>query len=163
MVKSLRMSPEAAKNVLASPSSRSSPQTNSVPATCQQQQQPVRQQPTSPGVAAPQMGWQQPLPQQQPMRQPMQQPMMLNTGHEHPTNDSFRHSLSRCGLSHPNWRFCPICGNMNMSASLVLICHEFTAGQTRIIQPDTRFCEDARNVYSCIRRSTKAVLSPIEK
>ena len=88
--------------------------------TPQQQtpQQPVRQQPTSPGVAAPQMGWQQPLPQQQPMRQPMQQPMMPQqpTMNIQPTIRSGIHCRG-CGIGlDPNWRFCPICGNMNMSA-----------------------------------------------
>ncbi|MEC7112081.1 MAG: hypothetical protein VXW72_00975, partial [Candidatus Thermoplasmatota archaeon] len=81
-------------------------------------QQPVRQQPTSPGVAAPQMGWQQPLPQQQPMRQPMQQPMMPQqpTMNIQPTIRSGIHCRG-CGIGlDPNWRFCPICGNMNMSA-----------------------------------------------
>ncbi|MEC7260792.1 MAG: hypothetical protein VXV71_00030 [Candidatus Thermoplasmatota archaeon] len=84
----------------------------------QQQQQPVRQQPTSPGVAAPQMGWQQPLPQQQPMPQPMQQPMMPQqpTMNIQPTIRSGIHCRG-CGIGlDPNWRFCPICGNMNMSA-----------------------------------------------
>ena len=82
------------------------------------QQQPVRQQPTSPGVAAPQMGWQQPPPQQQPMRQPMQQPMMPQqpTMNIQPTIRSGIHCRG-CGIGlDPNWRFCPICGNMNMSA-----------------------------------------------
>ena len=82
------------------------------------QQQPARQQPTSPGVAAPQMGWQQPLPQQQPMRQPMQQPMMPQqpTMNIQPTIRSGIHCRG-CGIGlDPNWRFCPICGNMNMSA-----------------------------------------------
>ena len=81
-------------------------------------QQPARQQPTSPGVAAPQMGWQQPLPQQQPMRQPMQQPMMPQqpTMNIQPTIRSGIHCRG-CGIGlDPNWRFCPICGNMNMSA-----------------------------------------------
>ncbi|MEC8142460.1 MAG: hypothetical protein VX071_03100 [Candidatus Thermoplasmatota archaeon] len=84
----------------------------------QQQQQPVRQQPTSPGVAAPQMGWQQPLPQQQPKPQPMQQPMMPQqpTMNIQPTIRSGIHCRG-CGIGlDPNWRFCPICGNMNMSA-----------------------------------------------
>ena len=79
-----------------------------------QQQQPVRQQPTSPGVTAPQMGWQQPPPQQQPMQQPMmpQQPTM----NIQPTIRSGIHCRG-CGIGlDPNWRFCPICGNMNMSA-----------------------------------------------
>ncbi|MEC7272894.1 MAG: hypothetical protein VXV85_04545, partial [Candidatus Thermoplasmatota archaeon] len=82
------------------------------------QQQPVRQQPTSPGVAAPQMGWQKPLPQQQPMRQPMQQPVMPQqpTMNIQPTIRSGIHCRG-CGIGlDPNWRFCPICGNMNMSA-----------------------------------------------
>ena len=88
------------------------------PAQQQQPQQPVRQQPTSPGVAAPQMGWQQPLPQQQPMRQPMQQPMMPQQPamNIQPTIRSGIHCRG-CGIGlDPNWRFCPICGNMNMSA-----------------------------------------------
>ncbi|MED5497240.1 MAG: hypothetical protein VX872_06720, partial [Candidatus Thermoplasmatota archaeon] len=88
------------------------------PAQQQPVQQPVRQQPTSPGVAAPQMGWQQPLPQQQPMRQPMQQPMMPQqpTMNIQPTIRSGIHCRG-CGIGlDPNWRFCPICGNMNMSA-----------------------------------------------
>ena len=84
----------------------------------QQPLQPVRQQPTSPGVAAPQMGWQQPLPQQQPMPQPMQQPMMPQQPimNIQPTIRSGIHCRG-CGIGlDPNWRFCPICGNMNMSA-----------------------------------------------
>jgi hypothetical protein len=88
------------------------------PSRQQTPQQPVRKQPTSPGVAAPQMGWQQPLPQQQPMRQPMQQPMMPQqpTMNIQPTIRSGIHCRG-CGIGlDPNWRFCPICGNMNMSA-----------------------------------------------
>jgi len=88
------------------------------PSRLQTPQQPVRKQPTSPGVAAPQMGWQQPLPQQQPMRQPMQQPMMPQqpTMNIQPTIRSRIHCRG-CGIGlDPNWRFCPICGNMNMSA-----------------------------------------------
>jgi len=88
------------------------------PSRLQTPQQPVRKQPTSPGVAAPQMGWQQPLPQQQPMRQPMQQPMMPQqpTMNIQPTIRSGIHCRG-CGIGlDPNWRYCPICGNMNMSA-----------------------------------------------
>ena len=92
------------------------------PAQQQAPQQPVRQQPTSPGVAAPQMGWQQPLPQQQPMRQPMQQPMQQPMMPQQPTMNiqpTIRSGIHcrGCGIGlDPNWRFCPICGNMNMSA-----------------------------------------------
>ena len=78
-------------------------------------QQPIRQQPTSPGIAAPQMGWQQPLPQQQPMQQ---QPVMPQqpTMNIQPTIRSGIHCRG-CGIGlDPNWRFCPVCGNMNMSA-----------------------------------------------
>ncbi|MEC7167829.1 MAG: hypothetical protein VXY42_01065 [Candidatus Thermoplasmatota archaeon] len=78
-----------------------------------QQQQPVRQQPVSPGVAAPQMGWQQPA--QQPMQQ---QPMMPQqpTMNIQPTIRSGIHCRG-CGIGlDPNWRYCPVCGNMNMSA-----------------------------------------------
>ena len=81
----------------------------------QSAQQPVRQQPTSPGIAAPQMGWQQPLPQQQPMQQ---QPVMPQqpTMNIQPTIRSGIHCRG-CGIGlDPNWRFCPVCGNMNMSA-----------------------------------------------
>ena len=92
------------------------------PAQQQAPQQPVRQQPTSPGVAAPQMGWQQPLPQQQSMRQPMQQPMQQPMMPQQPTMNiqpTIRSGIHcrGCGIGlDPNWRFCPICGNMNMSA-----------------------------------------------
>ncbi len=72
-------------------------------------QQPIRQQPTSPGVAAPQMGWQQPM-QQQPMA-PQQPAMNIQ-----PTIRSGIHCRG-CGIGlDPNWRYCPVCGNMNMSA-----------------------------------------------
>ena len=89
-----------------------------------QQPQPVRQQPASPGVAAPQMGWQQqPVQQprqQQPMQQqPMQQqPMMPQQPNMNiqPTIRSGIHCRG-CGIGlDPNWRYCPVCGNMNMSA-----------------------------------------------
>ena len=79
-----------------------------------QQQQPVqpqqtRQQPNSPGVAAPQMGWQQPIQQQQVM--PQQPTMNIQ-----PTIRSGIHCRG-CGIGlDPNWRYCPVCGNMNMSA-----------------------------------------------
>lgn len=79
-----------------------------------QQQQPMqpqqtRQQPNSPGVAAPQMGWQQPI-QQQPMM-PQQPTMNIQ-----PTIRSGIHCRG-CGIGlDPNWRYCPVCGNMNMSA-----------------------------------------------
>ena len=84
-----------------------------------QQQQPrqpaQQQQPQSPGVAAPQMGWQQPQPQQQQMpQQPMapQQPSM----NIQPTIRSGIHCRG-CGIGlDPHWRYCPVCGNMNMSA-----------------------------------------------
>lgn len=72
-------------------------------------QQPIRQQPNSPGVAAPPMGWQQPM-QQQPMAP--QQPVM----NIQPTIRSGIHCRG-CGIGlDPNWRYCPVCGNMNMSA-----------------------------------------------
>ena len=82
----------------------------------------------SPGIQAPQAGWQQqpvqpvqqqPI-QQQPMRQqPMQQQPMqpqqpgMNI---QPTIRSGIHCRG-CGIGlDPFWRFCPICGNMNTSA-----------------------------------------------
>ena len=78
-----------------------------------QQQQPrqpaQQQQPQSPGVAAPQMGWQQPQPQQ-PMA-PQQPTMNIQ-----PTIRSGIHCRG-CGIGlDPHWRYCPVCGNMNMSA-----------------------------------------------
>ena len=86
----------------------------------QQPEQPPRQQPTSPGVAAPQMGWQQSPPQQQIPQQhiPQQQPMMPQQPNMNiqPTIRSGIHCRG-CGIGlDPNWRYCPICGNMNMSA-----------------------------------------------
>ncbi len=86
----------------------------------QQPEQPPRQQPTSPGVAAPQMGWQQPPPQQQiPQQQiPQQQPMMPQQPNMNiqPTIRSGIHCRG-CGIGlDPNWRYCPVCGNMNMNA-----------------------------------------------
>jgi hypothetical protein len=86
----------------------------------QQPEQPPRQQPTSPGVAAPQMGWQQSPPQQQVPQQhiPQQQPMMPQQPNMNiqPTIRSGIHCRG-CGIGlDPNWRYCPICGNMNMSA-----------------------------------------------
>jgi hypothetical protein len=81
----------------------------------QHSKQPPRQQPTSPGVTAPQMGWQQPPPQQQiPQQQPMmpQQPNM----NIQPTIRSGIHCRG-CGIGlDPNWRYCPVCGNVNMNA-----------------------------------------------
>ena len=76
----------------------------------QQPRQPVQQQqPQSPGVAAPQMGWQQPQPQQQQM--PQQPTMNIQ-----PTIRSGIHCRG-CGIGlDPHWRYCPVCGNMNMSA-----------------------------------------------
>lgn len=92
-----------------------------------QKQQPQQAAP-SPGIQAPQAGWQQqpvqpvqqqPI-QQQPMRQqPMQQQPMqpqqpgMNI---QPTIRSGIHCRG-CGIGlDPFWRFCPICGNMNTSA-----------------------------------------------
>ena len=82
----------------------------------QQPRQPVQQQqPQSPGIAAPQMGWQQPQPQQQQMPQqpmPSQQPSM----NIQPTIRSGIHCRG-CGIGlDPHWRFCPVCGNMNVNA-----------------------------------------------
>ena len=76
----------------------------------QQPRQPVQQQqPQSPGVVAPQMGWQQPQPQQQQM--PQQPTMNIQ-----PTIRSGIHCRG-CGIGlDPHWRYCPVCGNMNMSA-----------------------------------------------
>ena len=72
------------------------------------QPQPTRQQPASPGIAAPNMGWQQPQ-QQQP---PPQQPAM----NIQPTIRSGIHCRG-CGIGlDPHWRFCPVCGNMNVNA-----------------------------------------------
>ena len=79
-----------------------------------QQQQPARQPPPSPGVAAPQMGWQQPIQQPPVQQQPVapQQPSM----NIQPTIRSGIHCRG-CGIGlDPNWRYCPVCGNMNMSA-----------------------------------------------
>lgn len=93
-----------------------------------QPQQAPRQQPTSPGVAAPQMGWQQQpvvpqqrIPQQQvPQQQPVmpQQPVTPQQPNMNiqPTIRSGIHCRG-CGIGlDPNWRYCPVCGNMNMSA-----------------------------------------------
>ncbi len=86
-----------------------------------------KQQPSapSPGIQAPQAGWQQqpvqqqPIQQQQPMQQqPMQQqPMQQQPGMNiQPTIRSGIHCRG-CGIGlDPYWRFCPICGNMNTSA-----------------------------------------------
>jgi hypothetical protein len=81
-----------------------------------------KQQPSapSPGIQAPQAGWQQqpvqqqPIQQQQPMQQqPMQQQPGMNI---QPTIRSGIHCRG-CGIGlDPYWRFCPICGNMNTSA-----------------------------------------------
>ena len=102
---------------------------------------PIQKQPAapSPGIQAPQAGWQQqpvqpvqpvqqqpiqqqPI-QQQPVQQPMQQqpmqqqPMQQQPGMNiQPTIRSGIHCRG-CGIGlDPYWRFCPICGNMNTSA-----------------------------------------------
>jgi hypothetical protein len=88
----------------------------------------------SPGIQAPQAGWQQQPPQQPPIQQrpmqqqpmqqqpmqqqPMQQqPMQQQPGMNiQPTIRSGIHCRG-CGIGlDPYWRFCPICGNMNASA-----------------------------------------------
>ena len=80
-----------------------------------------KQQPSapSPGIQAPQAGWQQQPVQQQPIQQqPMQQqPMQQQPGMNiQPTIRSGIHCRG-CGIGlDPYWRFCPICGNMNTSA-----------------------------------------------
>ena len=86
----------------------------------QQPRQPAQQQqPQSPGVAAPQMGWQQPQPQQPQPQQPQpQQPMAPQqpSMNIQPTIRSGIHCRG-CGIGlDPHWRYCPVCGNMNMSA-----------------------------------------------
>ena len=91
-----------------------------------QKQQPAA---PSPGIQAPQAGWQQQPVQQQPIQQqpmqqqpmqqqPMQQqPMQQQPGMNiQPTIRSGIHCRG-CGIGlDPYWRFCPICGNMNTSA-----------------------------------------------
>ena len=96
-----------------------------------------KQQPStpSPGIQAPQAGWQQqpvqpvqpvqqqpiqqqPVQQQPIQQQPMQQqPMQQQPGMNiQPTIRSGIHCRG-CGIGlDPYWRFCPICGNMNASA-----------------------------------------------
>lgn len=89
-----------------------------------QKQQPAA---PSPGIQAPQAGWQQqpiqPVQQQPVQQQPMQQqpiqqqPMQQQPGMNiQPTIRSGIHCRG-CGIGlDPYWRFCPICGNMNTSA-----------------------------------------------
>ena len=92
-----------------------------------QKQQPAA---PSPGIQAPQAGWQQqpvqpvqpvqqqPIQQQPIHQQPMQQqPMQQQPGMNiQPTIRSGIHCRG-CGIGlDPYWRFCPICGNMNTSA-----------------------------------------------
>ena len=86
-----------------------------------------KQQPSapSPGIQAPQAGWQQqpvqpvqPVQQQPIQQQPIQQqPMQQQPGMNiQPTIRSGIHCRG-CGIGlDPYWRFCPICGNMNTSA-----------------------------------------------
>jgi len=82
-----------------------------------QKQQPAA---PSPGIQAPQAGWQQqpvqpvqPVQQQPIQQQPMQQQPGMNI---QPTIRSGIHCRG-CGIGlDPYWRFCPICGNMNTSA-----------------------------------------------
>ena len=93
---------------------------------------PIQKQPAapSPGIQAPQAGWQQqpvqpvqpvqqqPIQQQPIQQQPMQQqPMQQQPGMNiQPTIRSGIHCRG-CGIGlDPYWRFCPICGNMNTSA-----------------------------------------------
>ncbi len=87
-----------------------------------QKQQPQQQSTPSPGIQAPQSGWQQqpvqPVQQQPIQQQPMQQqPMQQQPGMNiQPTIRSGIHCRG-CGIGlDPYWRFCPICGNMNTSA-----------------------------------------------
>jgi len=87
-----------------------------------QKQQPQQQSAPSPGIQAPQAGWQQqpvqpvqqqPIQQQPVQQQPMQQQPGMNI---QPTILSGIHCRG-CGIGlDPYWRFCPICGNMNTSA-----------------------------------------------
>ena len=93
---------------------------------------PIQKQPAapSPGIQAPQAGWQQqpvqpvqpvqqqPIQQQPIQQQPVQQqPMQQQPGMNiQPTIRSGIHCRG-CGIGlDPYWRFCPICGNMNTSA-----------------------------------------------
>ena len=88
---------------------------------------PIQKQPAapSPGIQAPQAGWQQqpvqpvqPVQQQPIQQQPIQQqPMQQQPGMNiQPTIRSGIHCRG-CGIGlDPYWRFCPICGNMNTSA-----------------------------------------------
>ena len=100
-----------------------------------QKQQPQQQSAPSPGIQAPQAGWQQqpvqPVQQQPVQQQPVQpvqqqpiqqqpvqqQPMQQQPGMNiQPTILSGIHCRG-CGIGlDPYWRFCPICGNMNTSA-----------------------------------------------
>ena len=88
----------------------------------QQPVQPVQQQPVQP-VQPVQPAQQQPIPQQPMQQQPMQQqpmqqqPMQQQPGMNiQPTIRSGIHCRG-CGIGlDPYWRFCPICGNMNSSA-----------------------------------------------
>ncbi len=90
--------------------------------------QKPQQSAPSPGIQAPQAGWQQqpmqqpvqqqPVQQQPVQQQPMQQqPMQQQPGMNiQPTIRSGIHCRG-CGIGlDPYWRFCPICGNMNASA-----------------------------------------------
>ena len=108
-----------------------------------QNQQPQQQPAQSPGIQAPQAGWQQqpvqpvqqqpvqpvqpvqqqPI-QQQPMQQPpMQQPPMQQQPMQQQPGMNIQPAIRSgihcrgCGIGlDPYWRFCPICGNMNSSA-----------------------------------------------
>ena len=95
--------------------------------------QKPQQSAPSPGIQAPQAGWQQqpmqqpvqqqpvqqqPVQQQPVQQQPVQQqPMQQQPGMNiQPTIRSGIHCRG-CGIGlDPYWRFCPICGNMNASA-----------------------------------------------
>ena len=77
------------------------------------QQQPVQQQPVQQQPVQQQPMQQQPMQQQPVQQQPMQQQPGMNI---QPTIRSGIHCRG-CGIGlDPYWRFCPICGNMNASA-----------------------------------------------
>ena len=93
-----------------------------------QNKQPQQQAAPSPGIQAPQAGWQQqpvqPVQQQPVQQQPIQQQPMQQQPLQpqqpgmniQPTIRSGIHCRG-CGIGlDPFWRFCPICGNMNTSA-----------------------------------------------
>ena len=113
-------------------SSEAAQKMSSLPRPVAPVRRPIQKQPAapSPGIQAPQAGWQQqpvqpvqpvqqqPIQQQPIQQQPMQQqPMQQQPGMNiQPTIRSGIHCRG-CGIGlDPYWRFCPICGNMNTSA-----------------------------------------------